>query len=56
MTSACSQCTSLEKTKIATADAFAMPASMFLSAPALRTAMPAMVSAAIIMKPMPPPK
>ena len=38
------------------ADAFAIPARMFFSAPALRTAMPVMVSAAIIMKPMPPPK
>ena len=56
VTIACSQCTSAEKTKIATAEALITPARMFFAAPALRTATPVMVSAAIIKSPMPPPK
>jgi hypothetical protein len=55
-TSAGIQCTSGDSTKKATAEAFMTPASTFLVAPALRVAMPAIVSAASIRKPMPPPK
>jgi hypothetical protein len=45
-----------EKAKISVAEAFIAIASMFLVAVAARICCPAMVNAASIRKPMPPPK
>lgn len=53
---ACGQCTSGEVTNSATAAAFMTEASTFLVAAAWRAVTPAIDSAAIIRKPIPPPK
>jgi len=56
VTAAASQRTSPDNRKTSTALAFITPASTFLVAPAVCTAMPARERTAIIRKPIPPPK